>query len=106
MTPGGHFGCLTSQGKGKLDPEVYARRLDEAFGKSSAYEVEAVDPENWPELKTCLGILGRRKVGQKIGEVLVYIYINTYHFYNDRIMYMLYITNYICAYLLCGESGI
>ena len=61
MTPGGHFGCLTSQGKGKLDPEVYARRLDEAFGKSSAYEVEAVDPENWPELKTCLGILGRRK---------------------------------------------
>jgi len=61
--PIGGFSCYGNQTmelleslvecKGKLDPEVYARRLEEAFGKSSAYEVEgAVDPENWPELKT------------------------------------------------------
>lgn len=33
------------------DPSDYARRLVECFGKSSSYELEAVDPDNWPQLK-------------------------------------------------------
>ncbi|CAJ1348851.1 unnamed protein product, partial [Effrenium voratum] len=36
---------------GKLDCEDFAKRLEAKFGKSSPYEVEAVDQENWPELK-------------------------------------------------------
>lgn len=37
---------------GKLDAEDFAKRLEARFGKASPYEVEAVDQENWPELKT------------------------------------------------------
>jgi len=36
---------------GRLDVEDYSTRLSETFGKSSPYELEAVDPENWPALK-------------------------------------------------------
>lgn len=60
--PIGGFSCYGNQTmalleslvecKGKLDPEDYAVRLEQMFGKSSPYEVEAVDQENWPELQT------------------------------------------------------
>ena len=33
------------ESKGKVDPEVFARRLEAKFGKASAYEVDAVDQE-------------------------------------------------------------
>ena len=36
---------------GRLDTEDYAQRLAQKFGKSSPYEVEAVDPSDWPNLK-------------------------------------------------------
>eukprot|EP00928_Gymnodinium_smaydae_P064287 TRINITY_DN47671_c0_g1_i1.p1 TRINITY_DN47671_c0_g1~~TRINITY_DN47671_c0_g1_i1.p1 ORF type:complete len:293 (+),score=41.16 TRINITY_DN47671_c0_g1_i1:27-905(+) len=36
---------------GRLDVEDYSRRLASKFGKESPYELEAVDPENWPQLK-------------------------------------------------------
>ena len=59
-SPGG-FSCYGEQTmalleslvacEGKLNVEDYASRLEEKFGKASSYEVEAVDPENWPELK-------------------------------------------------------
>ena len=60
--PPGGFSCYGDQTMalleslvacdGKLDVKDYAARLESKFGKASAYEVEAVDPENWPELKT------------------------------------------------------
>jgi len=59
--PPGGFSCYGDQTmalleslvacEGKLDVEDYCSRLEGKFGKASAYEVEAVDPENWPELK-------------------------------------------------------
>ena len=59
--PPGGFSCYGDQTmalleslvacEGKLNVEDYAARLEGKFGKASAYEVEAVDPENWPELK-------------------------------------------------------
>lgn len=60
-TPKGGFSCYGEQSltlleslvenHGKLDTEDFAKRLEAKFGKSSAYEVDAVDQENWPELK-------------------------------------------------------
>jgi len=60
-TPKGGFSCYGEQSltlleslvesHGKLDTEDFAKRLEARFGKSSAYEVDAVDQENWPELK-------------------------------------------------------
>ena len=88
-------GTIPSPGKGKFDPEVYARRLEEAFGKSSAYEVEAVDPENWPELKTCLGQL---KILTTWGS---YIYIYITHIFCRMIescVYIIYMYSYICIF--------
>lgn len=35
-----------------FDDADYARRLGDCFGKSSIYELNAVDPANWPQLKT------------------------------------------------------
>lgn len=37
--------------KGELDAEDYAKRLVAKFGKDSPYEVAAVNPDDWPELK-------------------------------------------------------
>ena len=59
--PPGGFSCYGDQTmalleslvacEGKLNVDDYASRLEGKFGKASAYEVEAVDLENWPELK-------------------------------------------------------
>jgi ADP-ribosylglycohydrolase len=36
---------------GGYDASDYARRLADCFGRDSQYELEATDPENWPQLK-------------------------------------------------------
>mmetsp|Transcript_823 Transcript_823/g.1847 ORF Transcript_823/g.1847 Transcript_823/m.1847 type:complete len:293 (+) Transcript_823:78-956(+) len=60
-TPPGGLSCYGDQtlvlleslveSGGRLDVEDYSRRLADRFGKSSPYELEAVDPDNWPQLK-------------------------------------------------------
>mmetsp|Transcript_6446 Transcript_6446/g.13885 ORF Transcript_6446/g.13885 Transcript_6446/m.13885 type:complete len:289 (-) Transcript_6446:176-1042(-) len=59
-TPPGGFSCYGDQTMclleslaecRKFDAEDYSARLAERFGKTSPYDGDAVDPENWPDLK-------------------------------------------------------